>query len=110
MKDQLPQTDLLLTASIFHDWPEETCEELIARFTKSLKPGGEFWVHDSFLDDDFNGPKTTADYTAKLFKITKGRCYSRKEHFDWFAKVGLVPGVQVPTAIDYSLISAVKVQ
>jgi ubiquinone/menaquinone biosynthesis C-methylase UbiE len=109
MTDDLPQTDLLLTASIFHDWPEETIRPLVKRFSEVINPGGEFWIHDSFLNDDFNGPKATADYSAKLFKVTKGRCYSRQEHYTWLTEVGLSLGRPVDTAMDYSLISALKV-
>ncbi|MCM8530088.1 MAG: hypothetical protein NE330_02915 [Lentisphaeraceae bacterium] len=108
MTDELPSADIVLTASIFHDWPEETCIRLIKKFSEALNEEGEFWIHDAFLDDDFSGPKCVADYSAKLFKVTKGRCYSREEHFSWLNQAGLHPDKQVDTALDYSLISARK--
>ncbi|MCM8536222.1 MAG: hypothetical protein NE334_09825 [Lentisphaeraceae bacterium] len=108
MTDDLPKADIVLTASIFHDWPEETCLRLVKKFSEVINEGGEFWIHDAFLNDDFSGPKCVADYSAKLFKVTKGRCYSREEHFTWLSKAGLRPGRKVDTALDYSLISALK--
>jgi hypothetical protein len=56
LTDTLPQTDILLAASLFHDWPTPTCIQLASRFADALRPGGELWVHDSFLSDTLDGP------------------------------------------------------
>ena len=107
--DELPETDLLLAASLFHDWPTETCKVLAKKFAKALKPGGELWIHDAFLNDTLDGPIAITDYSAMLFLGTKGRCYSRKEYRYWFSNAGLVPSSeQIPTLMDYGLISATK--
>lgn len=109
LSDPLPKADILLAFSLFHDWPEETCLILAKRFAEALNPKGEIWIHDAFLDDTLDGPQSVADYSAQLFAITKGRCYSRKEHFAWLSKFGLVPSQKLfPTQMDYSLISAAK--
>ncbi len=39
--DELPQTDILLAASLFHDWPTPTCQQLANRFASALRPDGE---------------------------------------------------------------------
>lgn len=109
LTDALPEADILLAASLFHDWPTETCERLADKFAAALKPGGELWVHDAFLHDTLDGPIAVTDYSAMLFLGTKGRAYSRKEYRSWFTKAGLMPGLEeIPTLMDYGLIKAIK--
>ena len=109
LTDDLPPTDLLLAASLFHDWPVPVCEALAHRFAATLRPGGELWVHDAFLNDALDGPLAITDYSAQLFWGTKGRCYSRAEYQMWFTKAGLTPGSEnIPTQLDYGLICARK--
>ncbi|MEZ0539934.1 methyltransferase [Fibrella arboris] len=109
LTDDLPETDLLLAASLFHDWPTPTCQQLAHRFADALRPGGEIWVHDSFLNDTLDGPLAATDYSAQLFVVTKGRCYSRAEYQSWFADAGLTPlPAAIPTQLDYGLIASRK--
>ncbi|QMU31518.1 methyltransferase [Adhaeribacter radiodurans] len=109
LTDELPVAYVLLAASLFHDWPVETCEKLAVKFAKALKPNGSLWVHDAFLNDTLDGPLAVTDYSAMLFLGTKGRCYSRKEYRSWFTKAGLVPTTdEIPTLLDYGLIAAIK--
>ncbi len=109
LTDELPRTDVLLAASLFHDWPTETCEQLAERFAAALNPGGELWAHDVFLDDTLDGPLAATDYSAQLFWGTKGRIYSRKEYRRWLTEAGLTPTEDnTPTQMDYGLIWARK--
>ncbi len=109
LTDDLPQTDLLLAASLFHDWPTPTCKELAHRFAAALRHGGEIWVHDTYLNDALDGPLAATDYSAQLFWVTKGRCYSRAEYRSWFTEAGLMPTPDnIPTQLDYGLIWAKK--
>jgi len=109
LTDDLPLTDLLLAASLFHDWPTPTCQQLAHRFAAALRPGGEIWVHDTFLNNALDGPLAATDYSAQLFWVTKGRCYSRAEYQSWFANAGLTPMPDaIPTQLDYGLIWARK--
>ena len=109
LTDELPATDLLLAASLFHDWPTDTCRQLANRFARAIRPGGSLWVHDAFLNDTLDGPLAVTDYSAQLFWGTKGRCYSRAEYRRWFAEAGLEPTTDNrPTEMDYGLIWARK--
>jgi hypothetical protein len=109
LTDGLPEADILLAASVFHDWPTETCIVLAKRFAAAIRPGGELWVHDAFLNDTLDGPLAVTDYSAMLFMHTKGRAYSRKEYRAWFSQSGLTPRIEnIPTLLDYGLISAYK--
>lgn len=105
----LPPTDIVLAASLFHDWPADTCQLLMHRFAAALRPGGELWVHDAFLNDRLDGPLAVTDYSAQLFWVTKGRAYSRKEYRHWFTQAGLIATDEtIPTQMDYGLIWARK--
>ncbi|MEJ7767794.1 MAG: methyltransferase [Chitinophagaceae bacterium] len=107
--DELPPADIVLAASLFHDWPTATCQLLAKRFAAALKPGGSLWIHDAFLNDLLDGPIAITDYSAMLFLATKGRAYSRQEYRQWFVAAGLVPCLdEIPTLMDYGLISADK--
>jgi hypothetical protein len=109
LTDALPENDLLLAASLFHDWPSDTCVQLTQRFAQALRPGGELWAHDAFLHDTLDGPLPVTDYSAALFSGTKGRAYSRGEYRQWFTQAGLQPTDEdFPTGLDYSLIRAIK--
>lgn len=109
LTDELPLADLVLAASLFHDWPTPTCQRLAHRFAQALRPGGELWVHDAFLNDTLDGPPAVTDYSAQLFWGTKGRCYSRAEYRSWFTAAGLQPAdASLPTQMDYGLIWAQK--
>jgi hypothetical protein len=107
LEDELPRADVILAASLFHDWPEETCEALALRFADVLKSEGELWVHDAFLNDALDGPLAVTDYSAQLFWFTKGRAYSPNEYRAWFSRADLIStGKIIPTLMDYGLLSA----
>ncbi|MCY7352007.1 MAG: methyltransferase [Cytophagaceae bacterium] len=109
LTDALPQTDLLLAASLFHDWPTQTCQVLARRFAAVLRPGGALWIHDGFLNDTLDGPLAVTEYSAQLFWVTKGRAYSRHEYRGWLAQAGLEPTPEnISTQMDYGLIWARK--
>lgn len=109
LEDKLPRADIVLAASLFHDWPRETCEVLARRFADALNPGGELWVHDAFLNDALDGPLAVTDYSAQLFWFTKGRAYSRHEYREWLSQAGLKSTVtDIATLMDYGLIAARK--
>lgn len=109
LSDPFPPADIILTASMFHDWPVSTCVDLAIKAADALTGGGELWVHDAFLNDALDGPLAVTDYSAMLFLGTKGRAYSRAEMRGWFSKAGLTNRKEsIATLLDYSLISAVK--
>jgi ubiquinone/menaquinone biosynthesis C-methylase UbiE len=106
---ELPKTDILLAASLFHDWSTETCEMLAQKFSKVINPSGSLWVHDAFLNDALDGPIAVTDYSSQLFLATKGRAFSKKEYRKWLSNAGLVPTQEyMPTLMDYGLIAAYK--
>jgi len=107
--DPLPGADLILAASLFHDWQSATCSDLMRRFADALQPGGQLFIHDVYLDDSMDGPLPAVDYSAQLFFHTKGRLYSRAEYESWMTTGGLGPTeLLAPTQLEYALIAAHK--
>lgn len=109
LEDTLLSADIILAASVFHDWPADVCYTLARRFAEVLRPEGELWIHDAFLNDALDGPLPVTDYSAQLFWVTKGRAYSRKEYRHMMEAAGLAPlAVQFATQMDYGLIAGKK--
>ncbi len=107
--DPLPPADLILAASLFHDWQSATCADLMRRFADALQPGGQLFIHDVYLNDSMDGPLPAVDYSAQLFFHTKGRLYSRAEYESWMNSAGLTPtDFHTPTQLEYALIAAQK--
>jgi len=108
-KVDLPESELVLAASVFHDWDTSSCERLARMIAAALTPNGQIWIHDAFLNDELDGPLPVTDYSAQLFWFTKGRAYSRQEYYGWLRKASLTPSlVKIPTLLEYGLISAAK--
>lgn len=107
--DPLPEADLILAASLFHDWPTETGADLMRRFADALHPDGQLFIHDVYLNDSMDGSLPATDYSAQLFQHTKGRLYSRAEYESWMTATGLTPtDHHTPTQLEYALIAGRK--
>ena len=107
--DPLPEADLILAGSLFHDWPTGTCADLMRRFAAALHPDGQLFIHDVYLNDSMDGSLPATDYSAQLFQHTKGRLYSRAEYGSWMTASGLEPtDHHTPTQLEYALIAGRK--
>jgi len=109
MFDRLPQADAVLMASVVHDWGFERAGQLAQFAADALNSGGRLWFHECLLDDSLAGSAAAADYSAQLWKITWGCCYSRAQFSKFTTAAGLsAVGEPTPTQLDYSLFSATK--
>lgn len=106
--DPVPAADAILVSNILHDWDEPECRALIGRLAAGLAPGGQFLIHDVFLDDALDGPLPIALYSAALFILTEGRAYSAAEYRGWLVEAGLAPGPVVPTLIHCGVLPSTK--
>jgi hypothetical protein len=100
--------DAVLLSNILHDWDEPECRTLVSRLATAMPAGGRLLIHDAFLNDALDGPLPVALYSANLFCVTEGRCYSAAECRAWCIEAGLAPGELVPTLIHCSVLSARK--
>jgi hypothetical protein len=65
-------------------------------------------IHDAFLNDSLDGPLPVALYSANLFCVTEGRCYSAAEYGAWLVEAGLQPGKVIPTLVHCGVLPAMK--
>ena len=107
--DPMPDDcDVMLLSNILHDWDVPDCQDLVNRCAAALPRGGRLLIHDAFLNDALDGPLPVALYSAALFNITEGRCYSAAEYRRMLSNAGLKPQPVVETAVHCGVLPAVK--
>ncbi len=100
--------DVMLVSNILHDWDVPECQKLVNRLAAALPAGGQLLIHDAFLNDNLDGPLSVALYSAALFNITEGRCYSAAEFSKMLKDAGLHPGRPVETAVHCAVLAGTK--
>jgi SAM-dependent methyltransferase len=100
--------DVVLVSNILHDWDVPECRALVARLAQALPPGGKLLIQDAFLDDTLDGPLDVALFSANLFCVTEGRCYSAAECGAWLREAGLQVQPIIRTIADCAVLSATK--
>jgi hypothetical protein len=68
--------DAVLLSNVLHDWPEETCQMLVAKAFIALPSGGRVLIHEMLMDDDGCGPLPVAAFALMMLLITKGRQFT----------------------------------
>lgn len=84
------------------------CRALVQLYGAALPTGGRLLIHDSFLNDDLDGPLPVALFGVALFCQTEGRAYSVAECQEWLAEAGLEAGQIVPTLLHSAVLAAYK--
>ena len=101
--------DVYLLSNILHDWDVPECKKIIDRLATALPDGGRLMIHDALLNDDMDGPRGTAMYSANLFCLTEGRCYSGAESRGWLNGAGLeVQNAPRPTLATCSVVRGTR--
>lgn len=106
--DQVPAGDAILLSNVLHDWDVAECRTLVTKCVAALPAGGRLIVHDALLDDDLGGSLEVAEFSAALFVLTEGRCYSGGEYRGWMEGAGLTVGQAIPTMAMSSAIVGIK--
>jgi precorrin-6B methylase 2 len=89
--------DVYLLSNILHDWDVPECKKIIDRLATALPDGGRLMIHDALLNDEM--------YSANLFCLTEGRCYSGAEYRGWLKGAGLdVQNSPIPTLAACSVV------
>lgn len=101
-------TDVMLLSNILHDWDVPECRTLVSRLASALPRGGRLLIHDAFLNDELDGPLPVALYSANLFCVTEGRCYSAGECSQWLEEAGLRPGKVLPSLVHCGVLTGTK--
>lgn len=107
-KDTLPEADVHLYASIFHDWPLDKCLALAKRSYAHLPVGGRILVHEMLFNDDKSGPSAVAAMSVSMLFGTEGAQYSGKELCGVLAEAGFTELEVIPTHGYWSVVSGRK--
>ena len=99
--------DAVFFANVWHDWNFETCTFLAQRTYDALPAGGRIFLHEMLLDDDGDGPLTTASFSM-LMLGTEGQQFSLPELKALLEAAGFVDVQSQHTYAYYSLVSARK--
>ena len=100
--------DALFFSNIYHDWNEETCRELSAKAFAALPSGGRIFLHEQLMNDNLDGPVTTASFSMLMLLGTRGKQYSLPEFVQILGAAGFTAVRSTPTCGYYSLVEAVK--
>jgi hypothetical protein len=100
--------DVMLLSNILHDWDVPECRTIVSRLAAALPKSGRLLIHDAFLNDTLDGPLPVALYSANLFCVTEGRCYSAAEYGAWLTEAGLKLGSVVPTIAHCAVLPGIK--
>jgi acetylserotonin N-methyltransferase len=100
--------DALFFSNIYHDWDDRVCAELSAKAFAALPPGGRIFLHEMLMNDNGDGPATTASFSMLMLLGTRGRQYTLAELRGFLEGAGFQDVTARPTCSYYSLVSARK--
>jgi cyclopropane fatty-acyl-phospholipid synthase-like methyltransferase len=102
------ECDAVFFSDIFHDWDNETCLYLARQSMKSLKPGGQLFLHEMLLDETKNTPLAIAAYSMNMLLFTEGKQFTSKEIEYILIEAGFTDILIEPAYGYFSLIRARK--
>ena len=101
--------DAVFFSDIFHDWDNETCLDLAGRSFKSLRPGGQIFLHEMLLYESKDAPLATAAYSMNMLLFTEGKQFTAKELENLLTQSGFTEISIEPAYGYFSLIRARKI-
>jgi acetylserotonin N-methyltransferase len=99
--------DAMLFANVFHDWNAETCAFLARRAYEGLPKGGRIFLHEMLLNEDGDGPQTTASFSMLMLR-TQGQQFSFAELKAILERAGFSDIAVSATSAYYALVTARK--
>jgi acetylserotonin N-methyltransferase len=100
--------DAIFFSNIWHDWNFRTCAWLAARAYDALPRGGRIMLHEALLDDDGNGPATTAAFSMLMLLATQGQQFTFAELKGLLEGAGFTGIETRQTASYYSITTGYK--
>lgn len=100
--------DALFFSNIFHDWNEETNATLARKAFAALPSGGQIFLHEMLMNDNEDGPLTTASFSMLMLRGTQGKQYTLRELTNILESAGFEDAAASQTSPYYSLVSARK--
>ncbi len=100
--------DALFFSNIFHDWNEDTNAVLAKKSFDALPSGGRIFLHEMLMNDNEDGPLTTASFSMLMLRGTKGKQYTLRELGGILEGAGFAGVAATQTSPYYSVVSARK--
>ena len=100
--------DALFFSNIYHDWDDRVCSELSAKAFAVLPRNGRIFIHEMLMNDNGDGPTTTASFSVLMLLGTQGRQYTLAELRGFLEGAGFRDVDSRQTCSYYSLVSARK--
>ncbi|PQA87902.1 methyltransferase [Hyphococcus luteus] len=100
--------DALFFSNVFHDWNEKTNAELARRSYDALPSGGRIFLHEMLMNDNEDGPLTTASFSMLMLRGTQGKQYTLRELTAILEGAGFTGVEAIQTSPYYSVVSAGK--
>jgi len=95
-------------SNIFHDWGDQTCKHLAQKSFKTLNSGGKILLHEMLLNDNKDGPLTTAAFSIHMLLYAKGKQFTFQELEDILQSAGFKEVKATHSYSYYSVVSAIK--
>ena len=82
--------DAVLLSNVLHDWPPETCVELLTRAYAALPQGGRVYVHEMLLDDSGTTPRAATAFSLLMLLDTRGQQFTARHLSALLKRAGFV--------------------
>jgi hypothetical protein len=86
--DPLYGYQAVLLSQVLHDWDDRTCKHLCQKIFDSLPSKGVILIHEALLNEDGNGPLTTALLSFDMFLTSQGKQFTFNELKEILEKCG----------------------
>ncbi|WP_101951134.1 methyltransferase [Mycobacterium sp. 3519A] len=104
----VPTADLYLLKQVLHDWPDDKCDEILARIRAAAVPGTRLVIAEAVLDDEaITRFEIALDLT--MLVLCGGRERTRSEFGELLSRNGFKVTAIAATTTQFSLIHAVAV-
>jgi acetylserotonin N-methyltransferase len=88
-RDPWPEdADAAWLSNVLHDWPLETCRELLRKVFSALPTGGRLFVHEALLEPDGCAPTFTAQFHLLMHMNHRGQQFTEASLFELLAEAG----------------------
>jgi ubiquinone/menaquinone biosynthesis C-methylase UbiE len=86
--------DIVLVTNFFHHFDVPTCEGLVGKVSRALKPGGQCLTLEFVPNDDRVSPPAAASFAMQMLGSTpSGDAYTLAEYTKMFEKAGFTSSV-----------------
>eukprot|EP00162_Nutomonas_longa_P011831 comp20770_c0_seq1/m.42784 comp20770_c0_seq1/g.42784 ORF comp20770_c0_seq1/g.42784 comp20770_c0_seq1/m.42784 type:complete len:360 (-) comp20770_c0_seq1:55-1134(-) len=98
----------IFMSNILHDWSQAQCMDLLTRSFNTLAHDGKIVLHEMLINDNRDGPLTTALFSIHMVVYTRGNQFTFAELASMLTRVGFKEPTVYPSFGYYSCVVATK--